>query len=206
MRDVLRRLTHDTRAATIIEFAIVAPTMLVLIMGLGDLLYQGYAQSILDGAVQKAARDGAIQGGAEATDMIDGKVVALISSIVKDPAPSCGPSTGSASWCTTRKNYDNFSSIRPEGFTDTNDNRVRDPGECFDDINDNKTWDADPGSTGQGGANDVTVYTFTLTYPRLFPVWSLIGWPTTQTIASKTILKNQPYASQSTSTVTSICT
>ena len=36
----LHRLARDRRGVTIIEFAIVLPVMLLMMMGLGDLLYQ----------------------------------------------------------------------------------------------------------------------------------------------------------------------
>lgn len=57
-------IRSDRRGATVIEFAIVVPVLMVLLMGAFGLLHQIYAQSILDGALQKAARDSAIEGGA----------------------------------------------------------------------------------------------------------------------------------------------
>ena len=52
----------------------------------------------------------------------------------------------------------------------------------------------------------MTLYTMTLTYPRLFPVAGLMGWSNSATISAQTLLKNQPYASQQTVTATTICT
>ena len=190
-----RSLLRNTRGATIVEFAIVSPVMILMMMGLGDLSYQVYAQSILNGAMQKAGRDSAIQGGANNTAAIDAKVSAMVKNIAKN-----------ATITFTRKNYYSFSVIKPEPFTDTNGNGVRNAGECYTDINGNNQWDADPGETGQGGANDVTVYTATVTYPHLFPVVGLLGWPSTQTITASTLLKNQPYASQTTVTPATVCT
>ena len=57
-------------------------------------------------------------------------------------------------------------------------------------------WDVDPGTEGQGGANDITVYTMTVSYPRLFPLTRFMGLPTRQEISASTQLKNQPYGSQ----------
>lgn len=194
MTRFLRSLGRDRRGATIIEFAIVAPVMMIVLMGLGDMLHQVYAQSILDGALQKAGRDSAIQGGAENTAAIDAKVKSMVGSIVKN-----------GTWSSTRKSYADFSSIKPEDFTDGNGNGRRDPGECFTDINGNSTWDADPGRTGQGGANDVALYTMTISFPRVFPVAKLLGASNTQTIRSQTLLKNQPFATQTVNTPATIC-
>jgi Flp pilus assembly protein TadG len=200
------RLAEDRRGATLIEFAIVCPVMLITMMGLGDLLYQGYAQSILTGALQKAARDSAIEGGASNTATIDGKVVALMAPLIKNLSNNCAPSGTVATWCSTRKTYDTFSEVAPEPFTDTNGNGVRDPGECFTDENGNGVWDADPGLNGQGGASAVTLYTMTISFPRVFPAAGLLKLPLTQTISSSTLLKNQPYASQTVNTNVTICT
>jgi len=189
----MRRLTslrRDTRGAALVEFAILAPVMMTLIMGLCDLSYQVYAKSILNGAMQKAARDSAIQGGADNTAALDAKVTTMVKNIAKN-----------ATIVFTRKNYDSFSVIKPEPFVDANNDGIRQVGECYTDINANNQWDADPGVNGQGGANDVTLYSATVTYPRLFPLFGA-----TQTITANSLLKNQPYASQSVVTPATVCT
>ena len=186
-RSLVPLILRDRRGATVIEFAIVAPVMLALIMGLGDLLYQAYAQSLLDGAIQKAGRDSAIQGGGQNAAALDATVLAAVKQIAPNAAFKTPPS---------RKSYYNFASIKPEDFTDANGDGRCDNGESFTDTNGNGTWDADPGTTGQGGANDVTIYKVTITYPRLFPTPGLLGFPATQDITASTLLKNQPYATQ----------
>jgi hypothetical protein len=179
----------------LVEFALLTPLMLLILMGLGDMLYQVYTQSILNGELQKAARDSGIEGGAASTSTIDAKVQTMVKKI----APG-------ATFTSTRKSYDSFAEVAPEPFTDTNGNGIRDSGECFTDENGNGMWDQDPGATGQCGASAVTVYTMTATYPRLFPVAGLFGWPTTQTVSATTLLKNQPYATQTTTANVTVCT
>lgn len=192
---MIRRFVRDERGATIIEFAMVAPVMLTLILGLAELMFTIYAQSILDGAIQKAGRDSAIQGGADRAGEIDARVQDQIRPILKD-----------ATFATTRRSYNNFSSVKPERFTDGNGNGRRDAGECFDDINGNGHWDVDPGFANQGGASDVTKYTVEVTYQRLFPVAKLLGWGSTVKMTGETLFKNQPYARQASQTVASVCT
>ncbi|MBY0520719.1 MAG: pilus assembly protein [Sphingomonas sp.] len=169
--------------------------MLALFMGLGDVLYQAYLQSILNGAVQKAGRDSGIEGGDAKTSTIDAKVQTSVRQLAK-----------SATFTSTRKSYDTFTEVAPEPFVDTNGNGVRDPGECFTDQNANGVWDADPGASGQGGANAVTLYTMSVTYPRLFPIMGYFGVGSTQTISASTLLKNQPYSTQQTTTAVTVCT
>ncbi len=187
-------LRDDRRGATIIEFAIILPVLLMLLMGLFDLMYQIYAQSILTGAVQKAGRDSAIEGGADNTGAIDAAVLGQIDTLVNI-----------VDHTSRRRSYKTFSSIKPEVFYDNNGNNTFDEGDCFDDINANGTWDQDPGATGQGGADDVTLYTFSVTYARVFPVMTLLGRPKNVTLTADTLLKNQPYQQQTTYEKERIC-
>lgn len=195
MRASLRRLGTDRRGVTAVEFAIVAPVMCLLMMGLCDLAYQSYVQSILTGAMQKAGRDSTIQAAGSKTGAIDVKVMNMVKSVAKN-----------ATYASTRKNYAQFSKIKPEVFQDNNANNTYDqPSECFTDVNGNRTWDADPGLNGQGGANDVVLYTIEVTYPRLFPLYGLLGLGETQKIGATTILKNQPYAQQNVFAEVQVC-
>ena len=181
----LRTLRRDTRGAALVEFAIIAPAMMTLIFSLCDLSYNIYAKSVLNGALQKAARDAAIQGGANNTAAIDGKVTAMMKQV-----------TPNATITFVRKSFYTFSAIKPEPFVDTNANGVRDSGECYTDMNGNARFDADGGADGQGGANDVTLYTATVSYKVVF----------NESITATTLLKNQPYASQTVASPATICT
>ena len=190
----VRSLLRDRRGGPTAEFAMTLPAVLLLVLGFGDLAYQAYLESVLTGAVQKAGRDSTIQGAATQTSQIDQNVI----NIVKSAAPQ-------ATFVSSRENYDNYTEIGPEPCTDTNQNGVRDKGECYSDVNGNGQWDSDPGVAGQGGANDVTYYKMQVTFPRLFPFAWLIGWSQKVTISASTILKNQPYATQTVNTVTTLC-
>lgn len=193
-----RALIRDRRGATLVEFTFVAPVMIMLMMGLCDLLYQTYCRSVLNGAVQKAARDGTIQGGADQTGTLDQRVMSVMSGLIGTTAQSCADTPAAGTWCSTRTSFTSFAQAGPEPFNDDNNDGIRQSTECFSDINGNGKWDASPGSgnSGQGGASDVTVYTMRVTYMRVFPVSGLFGWPTTQTIVASTLLKNQPYQTQ----------
>jgi Flp pilus assembly protein TadG len=199
MRQLFRVLRRDRQGATAIEFAIVCPVMLILIMGLSELAFQGYLRSSLTGALQKAARDSTIEGNSstDANTIIDNNVKASINTIIKN-----------VTWdVTTRESYAHFADIGPEYFWDNNPaNGVYDKNtECFLDTNSNGVWDADPGAAGQGGANAAVVYQMGFTYPRLFPIYRIIGWPNTVHIVAKTILKNQPYKYQNTPDNVLVC-
>ncbi len=142
---MIRALRDDRRGVTAVEFGILAPVMLVLMLGLSDLMYQSYIQSVLDGAMIKAGRDSALEDNKVNDAEMDKRVKQMVLTLNPD-----------AKFTPERKNYETFGNVKPENFSDKNGNNKYDAGECFDDVNGNKTWDADPGLTGQGSANDGT--------------------------------------------------
>lgn len=191
----LRALLRDTSGVTIVEFAMIAPVLLVLLMGTYDVGYQLYASSVLQGALQKAGRDSTIEGAATATATIDQRVTDQVKVVVPN---------GTLTY--TRKAYATFSTVaKPEDFSDVNSNGVCDSGEPYEDINGNSTWDTDRGMNGQGGAKDAVVYTATLTYPRPLAVAPMVGLSNTITIKTETVLRNQPFGMQDLTKVTRNC-
>ncbi len=196
-RQTLRAI-GDTRAVAAIEFAMIAPVLFMFMMGMGDLLYQVITTAVVNGSVQKAARDATIEGNATTTagSTLDTQVIAMVRVI----APN-------ATFVATRQSYSNFTNVgKPEPFTDSNGDGIRQVGECFSDINGNGTWDSDDASLGAGGASEVALYTMKVTYPRIFSIQKFMGWADTATVTAQTVLKNQPYANQTVRTAATLCT
>lgn len=189
------RTTRDKRGVTAVEFGLIAPTFIMLLLGVFDMGYTVYARAILDGAVQKAGRDSALETGLSQTATLDAKVKANLGAIA-----------GDATFTYERRNYRDFAKVGlPEDLDDKNKNGNRDPGECFTDENANAIWDRDLGKSGVGGARDVVLYTVRMTYPRKFPLYGLVGLDKDTTIASATVLRNQPYGDQASETKEVIC-
>lgn len=180
----LTRLRSDQGGATIVEFALIAPALLVMLFGLFDLAYNMYTAQMLQGAIQDAARDSTIEGASGGAAAIDANVTRAVRALVAGATPTF-----------TRRSYNDFTGIRrPEDYDDLNANDVCDNGEPFEDVNFNGSWDLDPGSNGFGGARDATLYTVSVTYKRAFPIYALIpGQSTNQTLIATTVLRNQPY-------------
>ncbi|HWU04676.1 MAG TPA: TadE family protein [Novosphingobium sp.] len=194
-RQGAQALLRETAGAALVEFAMVLPVMLLAGMGLCELAYESYMQAVLAGSVDQAGRNGTIQGASSAT--IDASVLSAVQTI--------NGKTAFASGYPTRKSYADFGYVAPEPFVDANLNGVHDAGECYTDVNGNNVWDADPGTTGMGGASDTVVYTVVITFPRPFPMPSLLGWSATARMSATTILKNQPYAGQNSPTLNTVC-
>jgi Flp pilus assembly protein TadG len=196
-RRLLSGLGRDESGATLVEFAIVAPVMLLMLMGFFDLAQTEYARSVLQGAMQMAARNSTLQSGLTSQSTIDAYVENQVVPVV----------SRNPTFTVTRLSYSDFSDVgKAEPYTDTNANGQYDHGECYEDINGNGQWDSDMGTTGQGGADDAVLYTMSVSYKRLFPMARLLGWSANQTITASTVLRNQPYGTQDTSTPAPTCT
>jgi Flp pilus assembly protein TadG len=186
-------LFYDDSGVSIVEFALIAPVLLLTLFGLLDVSHGLYTRSLLQGAIEKAARDSTIQ--AATTGALDAKVTAT----VKQIAPG-------ATLTFNRKSYSTFSAIKsPEAFTDTNGDGTCDNGEPFEDANGNGVWDQDRGMNGNGGARDAVLYSVTVTYPRLFPVYRLINQSASMTMKSVSVLRNQPYSVQNIPSAIAYC-
>lgn len=184
----LTRLKQEQRGATIVEFALITPALLVVLMGLFDLAYNMYTNEMLNGAVQQAARLSTIEGASGRQEQIDSGVTAAVKAV----APN-------ATMTFDRKAYAGFSDVnRPEDWDDADNDGTCNNGEVFEDANSNGTWDANAGTDGLGGARDAVLYSVTIDYPRMFPIYAFLpGQSNTYSLTTNTVLRNQPYGAQS---------
>lgn len=182
----LRSLRRDSTGATLVEFAFVAPVLVLMLMGLFEFGFQVYARSVLQGAVQEAARDATLEGGEINVSALDTSVREQIQNVIP-----------SAVVTFERTNYSNFSDVRqPEEFTDNNGDGDCNNNEPFEDLNDNGTWDEDRGQDGLGGARDAVLYEATARFDRVFPLHQMMGWDKQVSIDASTVLRNQPFETQ----------
>lgn len=175
------------------EFGLIAPVAMLMILGTMDIGHSHFVRATLDGAMQTAARTSALEGSAASTKQ------ALIDLRVKEAVLTLAPS---ARVTATRRYYKTFS----EAALARAESVIEDPaaadlrcdaGEVFMDANQNGVWDADGGSDGQGGARDIVLIKYQVSYPRLFPMAKLMGWPENVELETNSILANQPYGEQS---------
>lgn len=183
-------LRRDESGATIVEFAMVAPVLGLVLLGAFDVAHTLYTRAAMQGVVQKTARDSTLESAsaASAQEALDEKVKAQVKALANNAAITIN-----------RRYYRTFSeasAARAESWTDTNGNGVCDGSEPYQDANRNNVWDRDGGNAGQGGAKDATLYTVTASYPRVFPLYNLVGGSRTTTITASTVLRNQPYSDQ----------
>ncbi len=190
MKNFAKKLSSDQSGTSVVEFGLIAIPLTMMIMGTMDIGHSYYVQSVLAGELNEVARSSSLEGaavGAQQT-VIDNRVRRAIHTI-----------SPSADVTTTRRYYQSFSKAalaQAEEWTDTDGDGTCNDGEPYIDANVNDNWDADGGDNGQGGARDVVIIKVEVTYPRLFPVQSLLGFSEDVILISDSILANQPYAAQ----------
>lgn len=175
------QLWHDQEGVSIVEFGMVAPVLCMMLLGFFDISYNMYANTMLQGAVQEAARDSGLEASNETA------VDAAVTAAVRDVA-------GDATLTFERKAYATFTAVaQPEDFTDINNDGACNDNEPFEDANNNGVWDADQGESGAGGARDAVLYNVTIKYPRAFPIAPFVGFSEYHETTATTVLRNQPF-------------
>lgn len=192
MTNSMKRFLRDQDGTSVMEFGLIAPVAVMMMLGTMDIGHSYYVRSVLDGAMQNAARDSALEGSATKAQqaVIDKRIIDSVRAI--SPSSTITP---------TRRFYKTFSeaaAARAEEINEATQNFLCevDNGETYIDANKNGKFDRDGGDEGQGGAQDVVVIKVQVKFPRLFPVATLIGLPNNVTIDSNSILANQPYGNQ----------
>lgn len=190
------RLLRANDGVSVVEFGFTAPLLFMLVFGTLELGYGIYAESVLSGSVQAAGRDSGLQDAQGGQAAIDALVTGQVTAVVP-----------SADMTFTRQNYQEFSDVgRPEDFVDANSNSDYDVGECFTDENGNEAWDEDVGAVGQGGANDVVLYTVEMEFDRFIPVGGFFGLADKRSYTARTTLRNQPFSTQADRQSSQVCT
>jgi Flp pilus assembly protein TadG len=192
-----RRLAREEDGATLTEFGLVAPILFLMLTGIFDMAHGVYTTALVNGAMQAAARDLTIEGASLRETQLDQNVINQVRAVV--------PTNATVNL--TKQTYADFNDVgRPEDFTDSDGDGLCNNGEPYVDVNANSQWDADRGKTGLGGARDVMLYTVTVDYPRLFPIYKFVGLPQNARISGSTVLRNQPFDEQKRNQVTRNCT
>ena len=183
-----RAILRDRNGTALIEFALIAPLFFLILMFIFDSAYLMYARSILRGEVNMAGRSSTLETAtADSRAAMDARVADRVRLVVPH---------GQFSF--DRTAFGNYSQAqaRVEPFIDNDDSNTCNNGESFLDLNGNGQHDLNGGRAGGGGARDVVIYTVSLQYDRLFPIANMIGLNRTVNLRAQTLLKNQPFDSQ----------
>ncbi len=192
----MRRVLADTKGISVTEFGLIAPPLLIMMMGTFDVGHVIYVKAVLNGALQEVGRNSALEGAAniDQRDEIDDKLRNSVQAVIPG-----------ATINVKRRFYKTFSqaaSAKKEDVIEDPNNLPKKNGKCdsgenFMDANHNGIWDEDGGTDGQGGARDIVVINVEVKFKRLFPAAAFIGYGSNVALVSDSVIANQPYGQQS---------
>ena len=189
LRAQAQRAKACDRGAAAVEFMLVMPIFLASSGGLLEFGYDAYLRSQLGGIVSNAARDITLESSADQTaqNALNAQVSAAVLQI--EPKAQIRFKTES---------FRSYESARDpaEPFVDANDNGVCDKGESYEDLNGDSVYSANSAISGLGDADDVAVYTVTVSYDRLFGFMRAMGLDRRAEYTVTRMLKIQPYSSK----------
>ncbi len=183
----LRRLWRANDGVSAIEFAVVAPVLLLLIFGIVEFATIMLVANIMENATSISSRlgkTGYAADGKSRSDTIRDSVITRAGGLIDPTKLSI-----------TSKYYEQFDQIGDaEPWNDTNHNGIAEAGE-YNDINGNGQYDADMGLAGYGNAEDIVVYTILYPWGVMTPIMrEIIGNAQGEfPITARAVVKNEPY-------------
>lgn len=171
---------HSQRGSVAVEFALVAPVMILFVIGIIEVGMYMSVNTMLEGGLRQASRYGVTGAGnreAQIRSIIAGNSYGLVDM---------------NSITITAKTYSSYASIGDEKYNDQNHNGQYDAGETYTDRNGNGNWNPDGGTPGYGTGDTIVAYRVGYNWPFLTGLMKpLMGdkWYMSSTI----VVRNEPY-------------
>lgn len=182
----MKKFVRDNNGVAALEFAIIAPVLILFIFAILELSSVMLASAVLESAVRVASRAGitgytppGVTRDAYVKQVVDANLVHLKASKLTFET----------------KIYNSFANIgQPEPYIDSNGNGVYNIGETFTDVNGNLTWDSDMGASGAGDAGAIVVYKVTYPWKIITPgIAKFFGENGAFNITASMVVRNEPY-------------
>lgn len=159
----LAALLRDRRGSTAVDFAIIGPSLVLMLIGILEVSMLLMSQTLLQSAVADAARSGLT--GQPGDGLTRAELIRLAAERVG------GNLIRPEHLRLETLVYTSFANVgEPEPYTDVNSNGAYDPGEPFTDVNGNGSWDVDQGRSGLGGPNDIVLYRILYDWQPMTPL------------------------------------
>ena len=178
------RLRREEDGGEAVEFALIFPGFLLILVGALEFAMMVFIGSILESAMAEASRYGITGSTPQGVSRED-----QVRAIVTDRTYGLVDMDDAVLETLV---YPSFGDIgQPEPYTDENGNGSFDAGEAYTDVNGNGQWDADMGAAGLGGPGEVVLYRITYTWGVLTPILKPIIGSITQ--SASIAVRNEPY-------------
>lgn len=183
---VLARLRRQTQGLTSMEFAIIAPVLLLLTFGVLEFAMIMLVTNMMESATAISSRLGKTGYAAAGVSR-----EATILSAIEERA---GVLIDASRLTIRARFYEQFDQIGDaEPWHDANGNGIAEVGE-YTDINGNGMYDTDMGTAGYGDAEDIVVYEISYPWDVMTPMLrEMLGENGTYTITTHAVVKNEPY-------------
>lgn len=159
---IVRRLWRAEDGVSAIEFAIIAPVLMLLMFGIVEFATIMLLANIMENATSISSRlgkTGYAASGKSREETIRDSVAERAGNLI-DPSKLE----------ITSRYYEQFDQIGDaEPWNDANTNGIPETGE-YNDINGNGQWDSDMGLAGYGDAEDIVVYTIRYPWGVMTPI------------------------------------
>lgn len=185
-----KRALRDQRGTAILEFALIAPVMLLLILGVFEFGYVASARSTLESATLRAAR-------AASASECPAKRFAAMSAIITRQMAGISSGDGNPPVITVKDYGSEFGNVRPpEPYTDDKPKNSKwDVGENYTDLDGSNSYTPDLGTTGSlGDAGEVVTYVASYNVRSLVPFIAerFNGGSSSYPIRASTAVRNEP--------------
>jgi Flp pilus assembly pilin Flp len=186
-RALLARALNAESGMTAVEFALLAPTMLLLLFGIVEFCLVMMVTNMMENATNLSSRlgkTGFSEAGLSREATIRAAVVERLGDLIEPEHLTIDA-----------KFYNQFDQIdQGEPWNDANGNGVPETGE-YTDINGNGSYDSDLGSAGYGGAEDIVVYRVEYPWPIITPIMrEFLGNANGDFVVSAhAVVRNEPY-------------
>lgn len=189
LRQWLRRLERRRDGTAALEFAFVAPALLLLTIGTMEISMIFFGNALLEGGLRESARFG-LTGAMPPSGTREDHVVEVVN------AHGAGIVNVTAADVTTLV-YPNFTSIgQAEPYTDEDGSMSYNNPEPFTDVNCNGSWDPDMGRAGLGSGGEVVVYTVNFDMPMMTGLLSgMMGVGGKIPLTASVTVRNEPFDS-----------
>ena len=178
---------RSRRGASVLEFAMIAPVVILLSIATIEFGYILTVQNLLELSARKASRTGLT--GKQPASVYQTREEMLRALVVETGLGFIDPARLTIGMTA----YDRFDSIgQPEPCMDLNGNGFCEPGEPFTDVNGNGRWDRDQGAASAGAGGQVVIYTVTYTdRPLTGVITALLASPLTYSV--RVVVRNEPF-------------
>lgn len=190
---LLGRFRRSEHGSALVEFALVAPPLFLLVVGMFEVAMLMFVNVSVEGGIKEASRWGIT--GQQSTDpdltreeqiveIIEANTYGLVELTSAD---------------VTVKVYDSFNDVgKPEPWTDAPPfNGIHDSGEPYEDVNGDGEWSEDQGIVGAGSFGEVVQYTVHYTWALMTPlIGDIMGGPDgVINLSSSVTVRNEPNGS-----------